>query len=73
VHSAILTAMPLPQFQPMPLGRIREPFCAPDWLFKIKWDGFRALLFSDKDGVRLLSRNGNRFKSFPSLLRRACF
>jgi bifunctional non-homologous end joining protein LigD len=39
----------------------------PDWLFEVKWDGFRALLHSDKDGVRLLSRYGNRLKSFPGL------
>jgi len=51
----------------MPLGRIRAAFSDPDWLFEIKWDGFRALLYSDKDGVRLVSRNGNQFKSFPRL------
>lgn len=38
-----------------------------DWLFEVKWDGFRALLYSDKDGVRLVSRNVNVFKSFPGL------
>ncbi len=59
--------MLLPQFQPMPLGRVCEPFSHPDWLFEIKWDGFRALLFSDREGVRLVSRNGNVFKSFVSL------
>ena len=59
--------MPLSQFQPLSLGRVREPFSHPDWLFEIKWDGFRALLYSDKDGVRLVSRNGNTFKSFPGL------
>jgi bifunctional non-homologous end joining protein LigD len=59
--------MPLPHFQPMSLGRVRLPFCDPDWIFEIKWDGFRALLFSHEDGVRLVSRNGNVFKSFPGL------
>jgi bifunctional non-homologous end joining protein LigD len=59
--------VPLPQFQTMTLGRIRDPFSHPDWIFEIKWDGFRALLFSDKEGVRLVSRNGNQFKSFPGL------
>jgi bifunctional non-homologous end joining protein LigD len=57
--------VPLPHFQPLPLDRTRAPFSNPDWLFEIKWDGFRALLYSDKDGVRLVSRNGNTFKSFP--------
>jgi len=54
-------------FQPMPLSRRAEPFNDPDWLFEIKWDGFRAILYSDSQGVRLVSRNGDTFKSFPSL------
>lgn len=58
--------MPL-RFQPIPLGRLPEAFSHPDWLFETKWDGFRALLHSDKEGVRLVSRNGNVFKSFPGL------
>jgi bifunctional non-homologous end joining protein LigD len=56
-----------PQFQPIPLSRRPEPFSHPDWLFEIKWDGFRALLYSDPEGVRLVSRNGNVFHSFPEL------
>lgn len=59
--------MPLPHFQTIALGRKPRPFSHPDWLFEVKWDGFRALLHSDKDGVRLVSRNGNTFKSFPEL------
>ncbi len=51
----------------MPLGRLRDPFSHPDWFFEIKWDSFRTLQHSDKDGVRLVSRNGNVFKSFPGL------
>jgi len=27
----------------MPLSRRRDPFSHPDWLFEIKYDGFRAL------------------------------
>jgi bifunctional non-homologous end joining protein LigD len=59
--------VPLPQFQPMPLGRAHAPFSHPDWIYEIKWDGFRALVHSDEDGVRLVSRNGNIFRSFPGL------
>src|SRR5215469_2031837 len=54
-------------FQPMPLSRKAEPFNDPGWLFEIKWDGFRAVLYSDSIGVRLVSHNGNAFKSFPAL------
>ena len=59
--------MRLSQFQPLPLDRARAPFSHPDWIFEIKWDGFRSLLYADEDGVRLVSRNGNTFKSFPEL------
>jgi hypothetical protein len=42
--------VPLPQFQPMPLGRVREPFSHPEWIFEVKWDGFRALAYIQKKG-----------------------
>ena len=51
----------------MPLGRQREPFSRPDWLFEIKHDGFRALAYIENGSARLLSHNGNWFKSFPVL------
>jgi bifunctional non-homologous end joining protein LigD len=38
---------------------IDEPFDAPDWLFEIKWDGYRAITFIESGKVRLLSRNQN--------------
>jgi bifunctional non-homologous end joining protein LigD len=66
-RAAILNPVPLSQFQPLPLNGARAPFSHPGWIYEIKWDGFRSLLYSDKDGVRLVSRNGNTFKSFPDL------
>lgn len=59
--------MSLPRFQTMPLGRAREPFSHSDWIFEVKWDGFRSLVYIDGGGCRLVSRNGNQFKSFPAL------
>jgi bifunctional non-homologous end joining protein LigD len=56
-----------PQFQPMLLGRRAEAFSHPDWLFELKYDGFRALAFVEDGECRLVSRNGNTFKSFESL------
>jgi ATP-dependent DNA ligase len=41
--------------------------CHPEWLFEVKWDGFRALVQIDRGVCRLISRNGNQFKSFPAL------
>jgi len=38
-------------------------------LFEIKWDGFRSLVRFEHGKCRLISRNGNEFKSFSSLNR----
>ena len=59
--------MPFQRFQPLAVKRIPAAFSHPDWVFEIKWDGFRALVYSDTDGACLVSRNGNTFKSFPGL------
>jgi bifunctional non-homologous end joining protein LigD len=57
----------LPLFQPMLLGRRAEAFSHPDWLFELKYDGFRALANIEDGACRLVSRNGNTFKSFEGL------
>ena len=49
----------------MPLGRLPEPFDHPDWVFEIKYDGFRALAYVD-DVCSLVSRKAHTFK-FPEL------
>lgn len=59
--------MTLPGLQPLPLVRRPQAFSHPDWLFEIKYDGFRALGYCDPSGVRLISRKGNRFASFADL------
>jgi bifunctional non-homologous end joining protein LigD len=51
----------------MPLRRVAEPFDDPDWRFELKYDGFRALAYLNEGRCRLVSRNGNQFKSFTSL------
>jgi bifunctional non-homologous end joining protein LigD len=38
-----------------------------NWLFEIKWDGFRALAYIENGRCRLVSRNGNEFRSFSAL------
>ena len=42
---------------------IKEPFDNPEWLFEIKWDGYRAIARVDKK-VDLLSRNEKSFSIF---------
>jgi ATP-dependent DNA ligase len=49
------------------LGRAPAPFSHPDWLFEIKWDGFRSLVRIERGKCRLISRQENEFKSFRRL------
>ena len=51
----------------MPLGRIHAPFDHPDWIFELKYDGWRALAYIEAGTCRLVSRNGNTFKRFADL------
>ena len=39
-----------------------EPFDDPEWIFEIKWDGYRAIAEINKKDTRLYSRNGLSFK-----------
>lgn len=52
---------------PMPLRRLPEPFDHPDWLYELKYDGFRSLAVIEKGACRLISRNANTFTSFRPL------
>jgi bifunctional non-homologous end joining protein LigD len=44
---------------PMLATSIEHPFDGEDWLFEIKWDGYRAVAFIEGEKVRLVSRNQN--------------
>ncbi len=45
-----------------------QPFENPDWLFEIKWDGYRAVSLIEAGRLRLLSRHQNDFTAqFPEL------
>ena len=57
----------VPKFQSLTLGRAPAPFSHPDWLFEVKWDGFRSLVRVEQGKCTLISRNGNEFKSFRTL------
>jgi bifunctional non-homologous end joining protein LigD len=51
----------------MRLLRIPEPFDHPDWLYEVKFDGFRALAHVNGHHCQLVSRYGRVFKSWPYL------
>src|SRR5438552_10631819 len=55
------------QFQPMPLRRRKSAFNHSDFIFEVKWDGFRALAVIEHGRTQLISRNGHRFSSFADL------
>jgi bifunctional non-homologous end joining protein LigD len=54
-------------FQPMPLSRKPAPFDHPDWLFELKYDGFRSLAVIHNGRSQFISRNGHPFDSFTEL------
>ena len=63
-------AKPMPQgIKPMLATLIKEPFDHPDWIFEMKWDGYRAIAEIRDGDVSLYSRNGISFnRKFPPIL-----
>ena len=53
---------------PMLAVSVDEAFDDPEWLYEIKWDGYRAVSFIENKKVRLVSRNQNDLTGeFPEL------
>jgi bifunctional non-homologous end joining protein LigD len=53
---------------PMLATLVDKPFDGQDWLFEIKWDGYRAITFLENGSVRLVSRNQNDMTAaYPEL------
>ena len=51
---------PMPsKIHPMLAESVNDPFDGDEWLFEIKWDGYRAVAFIENGKVRLVSRNQN--------------
>lgn len=63
------TKRPMPtEIHPMLAESVEKPFDGSDWLFEIKWDGYRAVAFIENGKVRLVSRNQNELTSrYPEL------
>jgi bifunctional non-homologous end joining protein LigD len=60
---------PMPTaIHPMLATTVEKAFDDPDWLFEIKWDGYRAVAFIQDGRVRLVSRNQNDLTAqYPEL------
>ncbi|MBV9986934.1 MAG: DNA ligase D [Chitinophagaceae bacterium] len=44
-------------FKPMLATRVAEPFDGQDWIYEIKWDGYRAVAYLKGSKVNIYSRN----------------
>jgi bifunctional non-homologous end joining protein LigD len=54
---------------PMLCTLLREPFSNPDYLFEIKWDGYRLIGYKNKNLVRLSSRRGVDYtRKYPPIV-----
>ncbi len=53
--------------KPMLATLVNEAFDKPDWIYEVKWDGYRALAYIDLENVELSSRNNKSFteKFYP--------
>ncbi len=54
--------------KPMLAKETDEPFDSKEWLFEIKWDGYRAIAEIKNSKIELYSRNGLSFNSHYSQL-----
>jgi bifunctional non-homologous end joining protein LigD len=55
--------------RPMLATEIEQPFDDPDWLFEVKWDGYRAVAVVSRRHVYLNSRNRRPLESkFPQIV-----
>ena len=58
---------PLPKITPIRLLERAAPFDDPNYLFELKYDGFRAVAYIERGASKLVSRKGNTYKLFNEL------
>jgi bifunctional non-homologous end joining protein LigD len=57
-----LKKTPVPHdVKPMLATLVDKPFDEPGWLYEVKWDGYRALVYLNKGAVEMRSRNNKIF------------
>jgi bifunctional non-homologous end joining protein LigD len=55
--------------KPMKATLVDEPFDDPDWVYEVKWDGYRAVATINKGHVDLISRNNLPFDKFYPIIK----
>ncbi len=70
-HAQSKKKVPMPKIiHPMLATQVQEPFNDENWLFEIKWDGYRTLAFIEQGKVSLKSRSNKLLnKKFPSVVK----
>ena len=67
--SADLSFSDFLKLRPMLAKSADAPFDDPDWIFELKFDGYRALALADRENVRLISRRGSDLSSdYPGIV-----
>jgi bifunctional non-homologous end joining protein LigD len=58
-----------PQIKPMLASPVEKPFNNKGWVFEVKWDGVRAIIFKHKKVIKIQSRNGNDItQKYPEIV-----
>jgi bifunctional non-homologous end joining protein LigD len=68
IKSAPKSALPK-NIKPMKATLVDEPFDDPDWLYEVKWDGYRAIATVNKSDTQLISRNNLPFDKFYPIIK----
>jgi bifunctional non-homologous end joining protein LigD len=61
-------AMPA-DIRPMLCSLVKEPFDSPEYLFEVKWDGYRLMSYGQGRHIKLSSRGGHDYSSkYPGIV-----
>ncbi|HEU0136809.1 MAG TPA: DNA ligase D [Flavobacterium sp.] len=66
LKNAVESEMPT-DIKPMLATLVNEPFEDPNWIYEVKWDGYRSLAYVSRGAATLSSRNNKSFseKYYP--------
>lgn len=57
------------KIKPMLAHPFEKAFDSKDWVFEIKWDGVRAIVYKENNNIKIQSRNGNEItRLYPEIV-----